>query len=257
MVPMTDNKQPDSVPGFYDKLADGYDTMTGFEGRFVKERPFFQSLVENHSVRTAIDAGAGTGFHSLLLAQLGVKVTAVDISQRMLDVLSRHAAAMSLSVDTVASDLADLPAHMTSPVDAVFTLGNTLAHCLSPGALQAVFTGFRKVLHPGGILFAQILNYRKILAAREQVLSIKEANGYRFTRRYTYGERLIRFSITREDLNGHAPPEVDSVDLFPFLETDVEGALHAAGFSDVRLFGSVSMEPYDAVRSKDLVVLAR
>ncbi len=252
----TDLTQPEDITQFYDRLAGGYDSMTGFEGRFVKERPFFRLLVDNNDIRTAVDAGAGTGFHSLLLAQLGVTVTAVDISPRMLDVLSHHAAAMGLRVKTVAADLTDLATHLTPPFDAVFTLGNTLAHCLTAGSRAAVLKGFHKVLRPGGVLFAQILNYRKILASRETVLNIKEAEGYRFTRRYDYGETLIRFTITREDLSGRTAPDVTGVDLYPLSETEFDTMLRAAGFGDIQMFGSTSMDPYDASRSNDLVILA-
>jgi SAM-dependent methyltransferase len=256
MALMTDLTQPEDITQFYDHLAGGYDAMTGFEGRFVKERPFFRLLVDNHGIRTAVDAGAGTGFHSLLLAQLGVKVTAVDISPRMLEALSRHAATMGLPVKTVAADLTDLAAHVVPPFDAVFTLGNTLAHCLTADARFSVLGGFQNVLRPGGILFAQILNYRKILVSRENILNSKEAGGYRFTRRYDYRETLIRFTITREDLSGRTAPESTSVDLYPLLETEFDKALRAVGFGDIRMFGSISMDPYDANRSNDLVILA-
>jgi SAM-dependent methyltransferase len=252
----TDFTQPEDITLFYDRLAGGYDSMTGFEGRFVKERPFFRLLVDNHGIRTAVDAGAGTGFHSLLLAQLGVEVTAVDISPRMLDVLSHHAAAMGLRVKTVAADLTDLATHLTPPFDAVFTLGNTLAHCLTAGARAAVLKGFQTVIRPGGMLFAQILNYRKILVSRDNVLNIKEADGYRFTRRYDYRETFIRFTISREDLSSRSVPEVASVDLYPLLETEFEKALRTAGFGDIQMFGSTSMDPYEADRSNDLVILA-
>ena len=257
MAPKTNPEQPEDVSRFYDQLAGGYDSMTGFHGRFVKERPFFRRLVDRHGIKTAVDAGAGTGFHSLLLAQLGVHVTAVDLSPRMLSVLSDHAVAMGLSVRTVIGDLAELPAHVSSPVDAVFTLGNTLAHYLTPEALAGVLQAFRKVLRPGGILVSQILNYRKILISREHVFSTKEADGFRFTRQYDYGETQIRFTVTREDLSGRVPPEVVSVDLYPFLETEFVTVLGAAGFTGVQMYGGISMEPYDAGTSKDLIVIAR
>ena len=92
------------IPAFYDSLAPDYDDMTGFGKRFVHEKPFFRLLVENHRIGTALDAGCGTGFHSLLLAQLGVRVTAVDVSAEMLDRLERHGREMGLPVNRVRSD---------------------------------------------------------------------------------------------------------------------------------------------------------
>ena len=111
-------------------------------------------------------------------------------------------------------------------------------------------------MRPGGILFAQILNYRKILVSRDNILSIREADGYRFTRRYDFGETLIRFTITREDTSGRTAPDAASVDLYPLLETEFEMELRTTGFGDIQMFGSTSMDPYDANRSHDLVILA-
>jgi ubiquinone/menaquinone biosynthesis C-methylase UbiE len=70
---------------FYDSFADEYDEMTGLESRFSKEEPIFQSLLKKYHIEKALDAGCGTGFHSILLAQLGLQVTATDISEHMLN----------------------------------------------------------------------------------------------------------------------------------------------------------------------------
>ncbi|MEK6756297.1 MAG: hypothetical protein AABZ02_09115, partial [Bacteroidota bacterium] len=53
------------VAEFYDALAPDYDTMTGFEKRFVQERPFFRVLIERFGIKSALDAGCGSGFHSM------------------------------------------------------------------------------------------------------------------------------------------------------------------------------------------------
>jgi glycine/sarcosine N-methyltransferase len=253
----TDAVTQEGVVHFYDNLAAGYDLMTGFEARFVKERPFFPLLVDTYKIRQAVDAGAGTGFHSLLLAQLGVQVTALDISPRMLEVLAGHAADMKLSINTVTGPLTEAGALISGTYDAVFSLGNTLAHCLSAESLRQSLASLYGLLRPGGILFAQVLNYRRILVAREQILQQKEIDGVRVTRRYDYPGSLIRFSVIREDLRGGKAQEVEGVDLYPLLETELVAVLRETGYEEIRMFGGISMEPYDAGASKDLVVLAQ
>ena len=54
--------------------------MTEFHKRFSNEQAVFNTIVEQYQLRTVLDAGCGTGFHSLILASLGVEVTAVDVS---------------------------------------------------------------------------------------------------------------------------------------------------------------------------------
>jgi len=91
MVP-TINKKADNLPEkFYDELAVDYDGMTGFEQRFPHERPFFRMLIDRYKLENALDAGCGTGFHSILLAQLGLQVTATDISEELLMQTRKHA----------------------------------------------------------------------------------------------------------------------------------------------------------------------
>jgi len=73
--PPATRKKPRSIAKFYDLLAPDYDGMTGFADRFARETPAFQTLVRRYGIRQALDAGCGTGFHSILLSQLGVTVT--------------------------------------------------------------------------------------------------------------------------------------------------------------------------------------
>ena len=254
MAPTTDSAG--AVAGFYDRLSPDYDAMTGFEQRFERERPFFKELVDRHHIRSAVDAGTGTGFHALLLAQLGVEVTAVDLSSNMIASLVRHAKDMGLTLRTLVAGFSDLPRLIEIPVDAVVSLGNTLAHILTPEELHEAMVSFATVLKPEGILFAQLLNYRRILASHETLLNVKEVNGMRYTRSYEYPAGRIRFTIMREDLTGQSATVSESVVLNPIMDDELVIVLHAAGFVQVRFYGGVNMDPYIPETSKDLVILA-
>jgi glycine/sarcosine N-methyltransferase len=246
------------VVGFYDWLAPEYDLMTEFEKRFVQETPFFRLLVERYSLATAVDAGAGTGFHSLLLARLGVGVTAVDISPLMIQRLKEHARTMGLTVRGVVAPFTELPEILRAPADAVFCLGNTLAHCLTREELLETLRSFARVLRPGGVLVAQTLNYDRILAKKEPIQSVKEINGKTFVRSYEYHRDTIRFNILKLERDGSGiHHSLESVDLRPLLVQDLVPALKETGFPDVRTYGGITLEDFIPGSSKDLVVLAR
>ncbi len=258
MVPTTDTVPGghDSVSEFYDWLAPDYDRMTGFDKRFAHERPFFRLLVERHGIRTAIDAGSGTGFHSLLLAQLGVDVTAVDVSRKMLSKLRDHATALNVPVRVLEASFDQLPGKVKRPVDAVFCLGNTLPHLLTGGALDQALRSFSAVLRTDGVLFLQILNYDRILHNRERVQSVKESDGELFVRFYDYEDEILRFNILRLRKEKESfRHELKGVVLRPLKVGELTVALTEAGFSGIRTFGGVTLEPFTLEGSRDLVVL--
>ena len=258
MAQMTDIEESlQNVITFYDSLAEDYDRMTGFDKRFVHERPFFHLLVERFGITTALDAGCGTGFHSLLLAQLGVSVTAVDISQEMLHRLASHAAELGVNIESVQSTFQDLTTTVHKKFDAVFCLGNSLAHLLSADELRQSLRNFAALLRPQGILFIQNLNYDRIIAQHERIQSVKETGGTTFIRYYDYEKDALRFNILKLERHDKAiDTSINSIVLRPLLKDELLCALAEAGFADAKVFGSISMDEFDVQSSKDTVVLA-
>lgn len=245
------------IAGFYDRLSGDYDRMTGFDQRFVRERPFIKLLVDRHRIAQAVDAGTGTGFHAIVLARLGVHVTAIDIAPAMVAALRERAAREDLRITGLVGAFEELPALVARPQDAVLSMGNTLAHMASSGELVATLEAFRQVLRPGGLVFIQMLNYKRILAAKEKVLADKIENGIRFVRWYNYEGSRIRFHITRTRVDGTTPADTQSLDLMPFTDDDLRMASRAAGFVEIRTLGSIALEEFDEERSRDCVLLAR
>jgi ubiquinone/menaquinone biosynthesis C-methylase UbiE len=68
---------------FYENLENHYDRMTRFKERIKTEKSVLAKWVERYKFQSAIDVACGTGLHSILLAQMGIKTTGVDISETM------------------------------------------------------------------------------------------------------------------------------------------------------------------------------
>lgn len=246
------------IGAFYDALAPDYDQMTGMTRRFVRERPFFRLLVERYRLHSALDAGSGTGFHSLLLSQLGVKVTAVDLSQEMLDRLTAHAGEMGLRVETLCGDFLGLEFAPAGRFDAIFSMGNTLPHLLTDDALRLALANFHRLLQPGGMVFIQLLNYDRILRNRERVQSVRELGPRKFVRFYEYEEGTVLFNLLTIDSDGgESRQKLESIPLRPLLSEELKRSLEEAGFEDVTEYGAVTLEQYDPETSTDLFVIAR
>jgi 2-polyprenyl-3-methyl-5-hydroxy-6-metoxy-1,4-benzoquinol methylase len=252
---MKNNQSPEQ---FYDSIVDEYDEMTDMERRFSKEMPVFQSLAKKYNLATALDAGSGTGVHSILLAQLGLQVTATDISEHMLHAAQKNAKQKGVRLETIRTSFIDIQKNVKKIYDAVFCLGNSLSHILKENELLNSLKGFYKVLNPGGQLFVQMLNYDRIMKNRERIQSIKEVNGKIFIRFYDYLDKTLLFNIlTMHKQEGTMKHSLHSVEIFPWQSEDLVRTLKDAGYSTIQLFGNMTLNAYDKLSSKDLVILAQ
>lgn len=248
----------DTASQFYDRLSGTYDIMTNFAKRFIHEKPFFNMLIQRYGIKSALDAGCGTGFHSLLLGQLGVQVTSVDISRKMLGRLKDHAQGLQLKIELIESSFQELPARLQKKYDAVFCMGNSLPHLLSQRELIQSLKNFSAVLNPGGLLLLQQLNYNRILAKRERIQSVREFERLTFIRFYEFHKNSIVFNIlTLKKENGELHHELESTTLRPILKDELLHATKAAGFCEARTHGSIALDDFQELTSKDLVVLAQ
>jgi SAM-dependent methyltransferase len=239
-----------SVRRFYDSLAPDYDLMTSFDDRFEKERPWFEAIVSKFAVRSALDAGCGTGFHSILLSRLGVSVAGVDASPAMIERARENARRLGVAVTLHTGGFSEISSMASGPFDAVFCLGNGLVHLLSEAELADALANFRSVLRPGGTLIVQVLNYDRILSGKKELLGKREAGGVTFERKYAYHGETVTFTLSRGGKS-------DSVTLRPLTNAMLGGACGAAGFTDAGSFGDLAMGLFDPAGSPDLVLTAR
>lgn len=104
------------IQQFWDDDAAGYDTSPSHYPRRPQEVAAWSATLRHllpAPPARVLDAGAGTGFVSLLLAGQGYQVTAVDLSAAMLDILTAKAASRRLQVQTVHADAASPPSGET------------------------------------------------------------------------------------------------------------------------------------------------
>lgn len=243
---------------FYDALAPDYDSMTGFENRFEREEPVIKKIVDHYSIRTALDAGAGTGFHSLLLAGMGVRVTAVDVSGDMIRQLQNNAEKLRLPVRAMAVRFEELDATIDARFDAVLCLGNSLVHILTNAKLEKALENFYSLLNPGGVLFIQILNYDRIMKKRKRVQNIKKIGDTTFIRFYDYsGDRLYFNLLKLIGKNDRIDHTINTVELRPLKKEELTGFLRRAGFTSIEHSGALQFEPFDEHASTNLVTVAK
>jgi len=263
------------VRDFYENLAPEYDRMTDFRSRLERDGPVFDAIVRRFGIRRALDAGCGTGLHSILLARAGVEVTGIDISAEMVRLAAGNAARADVRIRFLRSSLSDLPRLIrpteaagrtagtagetaggpgtVSPFDAVFCLGNTVAHLRDDASLDEALRNFRSVIRPDGRLIVQMLNYERLLARREEVINVRKAGQTTFERKYAYGKDSVTFTVS---MTGPAGDRSESVTLRPLTRPVLFDALRRNGFPSIGAYGDLSLGPYTPETSPDLIAVA-
>jgi len=89
----------------------------------------------------ALDAGCGTDFIRLYWAQLGLQVTATDISEEMLKQTRKHAKDYA-SYQNNQLNFPRWEKLIQTRFDSVFCLGNTIAHLLTERVFLSSFKSF-------------------------------------------------------------------------------------------------------------------
>lgn len=99
-----DDDDLEVIRQFWDLDAATYDRAVGHRPRHRAERAAWLGALERllpPAPADVLDCGAGTGFLSLMAARLGHRVTAVDLSEKMLDQLRRSADQERLDLSVV------------------------------------------------------------------------------------------------------------------------------------------------------------
>jgi SAM-dependent methyltransferase len=150
------------VKEHYEKLlAEYYSWMSGgFARNIERNRKFFKA----HHIRpalsgVAVDLGAGCGFQSIPISQLGFSVIAVDSSRKLLGELRQNA--RGLAIKTVNDDLLNFPKHCPGPIELVVCMGDTLTHLDTRQAVRHLLKKMFKALETGGRL---IITFRDLSA---------------------------------------------------------------------------------------------
>jgi ubiquinone/menaquinone biosynthesis C-methylase UbiE len=220
---------------YHDVAAHSYDAKWGIDYGAIGQDQVRSKLVKALGGPPAtafgdtLEIGAGTGYFTLNLAQLGLieRPTVSDISPGMLAALGETAKRLEIEVTPVVAEAERLPFGDES-FDLVF--GHAVLHHVPD--LGTAFSEFRRVLRPGGRIafMGEPSRYGDRLAAAPKRAGRLGGPLWR---------RLVGASKASADGTGHdhgheLEPEVD---VHAFRPADLRRWISDAGFADVRVSG--------------------
>ncbi len=166
-----------TVKQHYDEiLADVYVWMFGgFSNALAQNSAFLtRHDIKPVSSGIAIDLGAGCGFQSIPLARTGFTVTAIDNSQKLLNLLADHADDLNITI--VNDDLVQFDAHLTTAAELIVCMTDTLLHLDSKATVCALFRKIFASLENHGRFIATFRDLSVELSALERFIPVKSDN---------------------------------------------------------------------------------
>ncbi|MGY0216202.1 class I SAM-dependent methyltransferase [Endozoicomonadaceae bacterium StTr2] len=171
-----------SVEEHYDALLANVYTwlMGGFEQAKENNIQFFNDrMLSPAQSGNAVDLGAGSGFQTIPLAEAGYHVTAIDLSDKLLDELQGRAG--NLPVNTVQDNILNLHNHIKTPVELIVCMTDTLTHLRSREEVQDLFSKSFNALETGGKLVLTFRDLSEVLIDTDRFIPVRSDENIIFT----------------------------------------------------------------------------
>lgn len=202
-----------------------------------------------------LDLACGTGRHALEFARRGFRVTGVDRTVRYLETARRGARDEGLDVEFVQADMRRVTGH--GEFDIVLSLFSSLGYFEDADDDLRVLRNAHRSLKPGGRFLLELMG--KEVLARD----FRPRGWYRRTNapEYLLEERSIRDGwgwIENHWIVIRATgPKAFTFRMRLYSGAELDTALRAAGFADVRLHGGFEGIPYDHTATRLVAVATK
>ena len=204
-----------------------------------------------------LDAACGIGVDATALMRRGFNVDASDASTEMVAATrQRLQSAGADRPNVITSTWADLPINFEPErFDAIFCIGNSIAHTPDAEAAINAFEAFRSILTPGGILVLDTHDWELVhkMGSRVEIEpDIVKLDGTHCVRTYSwhvpdvFGDpHLLEIAPIFVDGN-RATLRSYPVTMWPFTRTELNRRLRTAGFTSIALDAIPGDERYTA-----------
>lgn len=238
------------------QIAPYYDLMTNFSNRLVNDFGAIKNILTKYDIKTALDAGCGSGVHSIIMAKNGIDVTGLDSSTEMLELARKNALREGVEFPLENEYYETMPNAWTDHFDGVFCLANSLVGVETGERLALAMKSFQRVLKPGGVAIIQLVNFIKYRRKEQRILKVSTQENITFVRFFDFEEQLVRLNVLIiEHELGKTKHLFISEKILPVNTEVMEVGAKIAGFAKIEFFSDLTLtDPY-SVSSDNLVVV--
>ena len=227
----------------YHNLAVSYDRLTS-DVDYEATVDFYYEILKQEGLnpRTAVDLACGTGSVTTILADKGLQVIGVDMSEEMLTVASQKAGEAGVAPWFICQSLQQL--RLPRAVDLAVCALDSLDYITNPDDCKEAIRRVYKYLNPGGIFIFDVNTPEKLRAMDGQVFLDEDDDVYcvwrgefnEETNICSYGMDLFqrKGNLWERSFEEHCE--------YAYSADQLIGYLKAAGFTHIRVYGDRRME---------------
>ena len=198
-----------------------------------------------------LDLACGTGRHSIIFAKNGFKVTAVDLSEKLLNVAKNTAEDNEVKIDFIKSDIRSF--FIDKQFDLVINLFTSFGYFNDDRENFLLFDIASKYLKTSGYFVLDYFNktYLENNLVRESNDSFEHCTLVQ--KRHLENNRVIKdIFISR---NGEEHHYMESVRMYS--KDELVFAIEKAGFKITNIFGGFAAEKFDDMNSQRIIIIAQ
>lgn len=228
----------------YRALAASYDRLTN-DIRYENTVEFYRQILEREQlqVRTAVDLACGTGSVTLLLAQAGLRVIGVDMSEEMLCIAQQKVQAMDDPPLFVCQRLEQL--QLACGVDLAVCALDSMNYITDPACCREALRRIYRVLNPGGCFIFDINTPEKLRAMDDQVFLDEDDDVYCVWRGDFDGDtNILSYAMDLFQRQGNVwHRSFEQHDEYAYTAEEMTAWLKQTGFTNIEVFADGQMIP--------------
>lgn len=250
-----------------------YDDLINWSSRLARETPLFHRAFSTGNVASVCDVGCGSGRHSVLFAEWGLRVIGVEENAGMLKRARALAEESQESIQKANGEVSFTKGQLgkisqavgPEKIESIVCVGDVLPRVKSLTALREALNDFAEALLPFGILVLEFTNHTRYLQRRERTTSPVVFDTTEGTKAffsvidYPAGSTVINADMLSLTCNNEGKWRVRSEriqNLFISPE-GIERELLDAGFDVLEIAGDFNGKSLSPLEDESIIVVAR